>query len=101
MASAPATQQRTDTRQQDQASQVDQILAATRNRFKQINDELLDPKRVKQLEQLLPPQMKGHAERLMRRAILTLNRKKDQYGEVTKESFLRTCLLYTSDAADE
>lgn len=63
---------------------------------KAIDDALSDPGRIARIETLLPSNMRGQAERLAKRAVMTLNRKADQYATVSAASFVR-CVLEAAE----
>ncbi len=63
-------------------------------RFKAIDDAL--QARVDQLEELLPDKMKGQGKKLIKRAMVTLARKANDYAEVTAASFVR-CVLEAAE----
>lgn len=96
---ATATQQRPSQQQLQPASELDslfqQVLENTpRNqKIKATIDQLMS--RVKLLEELLPPTMKGQAERLIKRAQLTLSRRQE-LDEVDPTSFMR-CVLEAAE----
>ena len=74
---------------------LEAVLEATpAQRFKAIDTALQS--RIDQIEELLPPQMKGQGARLAKRAVLTLNRKPKDYEDVTPQSFVR-CVLEAAE----
>lgn len=63
-------------------------------KLKALDEALAD--RVDRIEELLPHGMKGQGARLAKRAILTLNRKANDYERVTPQSFVR-CVLEAAE----
>jgi len=79
----------------DLSAMLEQVLNATASkRFKAIDDAL--GSRIAAIEEVLPDGMKGQSARLAKRAVMTLNRKSDQYGAVTPASFIR-CVIEAAE----
>ncbi len=91
-----ATQQQTGNRSQTASkSLLDQVLEQpVGKRFLEIDAALQG--RVDRIEELLPANMKGEGARLAKRAIMTLNRRADDYANITPTSFIR-CVLEAAE----
>lgn len=79
------------------ADLMEAVLAQPINaRTKQMGDVLEKPEWIAKVEALLPPNMKGQASRLIKRAVLTMSRKGNEYEKVEPLSFYR-CILEAAE----
>ncbi len=93
-ASQPQTQQRTnDTPQQRQPSALESAIAKTNQQIRSRSQKLTD--RLPDIEELLPPYLKGQGSRLVKRAILTLARKPDMLA-IPEQDLVR-CVMEAAE----
>lgn len=72
------------------------LLQPINAKVKAMSEILEKPDWVSKVEELLPPMMKGQAKRLIKRAMLTMSRKSQDYAKVEPVSFVR-CVLEAAE----